>query len=163
MEDQRNSTVGGGVRFLKVRIAWSVGWSIACLLLITFWARSHYKIEQLLAPIGGSRYVSVVSCPNRFGFEFSDESPTNTWAVISFPTDQWIASFYLNFGAPPAILANQFSVDDGGVLMPYWFGISVAVAASMCPWLRPRFSCRALLIGMTLVAMLLGATMYVLK
>ncbi len=106
MDDQRTFRAGGSVRFLKLRIAWSVEWDMACLLLITLWVRSHYSVEQLLAPIGGSKYVVVLSLPSRFGFGVSDESPTNTWAVLSVPTDQWIASFYINFGDPPAILPN---------------------------------------------------------
>jgi len=151
------------MRFRKLRIAFSVLCGIACLLLIVFWARSHYQVEQLLAPIGGSKYVFVLSLPNRFGFGVCDESPTNTWAATSVPTNQWIASFYLNTGAPPAVLAIQFFVNDGIVVMPCWFGILLAVVTSICPWLRLRFSLRTLLITTTLVAVVLGVIVAVLQ
>jgi hypothetical protein len=144
------------LRNRKLRIAFSVVCGIACLLLIAFWLRGHYRVEQLIAPIGGSEYVFVLSLPNRFGFGVCDESPTNTWAVLSVPTDQWMASFYLNTGAPPAVLANQFSVDDGLILVPCWFGILLTIAASICPWLCWRFSLRTLLIATMLVAVALG-------
>jgi hypothetical protein len=34
------------MRFRKLRIAWSVGWGIACVLLIVLWVRSYSWSES---------------------------------------------------------------------------------------------------------------------
>ena len=40
-------TSGNKMRFRKLRIAWSVVWGIACVLLIVLWVRSYWWGEQL--------------------------------------------------------------------------------------------------------------------
>ena len=37
------------MRFRKLRIAWSVGWGIACVLLIVLWVRSYWWVDMLSA------------------------------------------------------------------------------------------------------------------
>ena len=51
------------------------------------------------------------------------------------------------------------------VIVPDWFLIGVAVALSAVPWLRwsKQFSIRTLLIAMTLIAVMLGAVVYLTK
>ena len=39
---------GGRMRFRKLRIAWSVGCGIVCVLLIVLWVRSYFHSEGLL-------------------------------------------------------------------------------------------------------------------
>ena len=34
------------MRYRKLRIAWSVGWGIACVLLIVLWVRSYWRGRQ---------------------------------------------------------------------------------------------------------------------
>ena len=47
--------------------------------------------------------------------------------------------------------------------VPFSFTIVVACAVSSAPWIRYRFSLRTLLIGMTVVAALLGAVVWAVK
>ena len=35
------------MRFRKLRIAWSVAWGVACLLLIVLWVRSYRQVDTL--------------------------------------------------------------------------------------------------------------------
>jgi hypothetical protein len=42
MDDLRTDRAAG-VRFRKLRIAWSVGCSVLCLLLIVLWVRSYHQ------------------------------------------------------------------------------------------------------------------------
>ena len=35
------------MRFRKLRIAWSVVWGIACVLLIVLWVRSYWQVDIL--------------------------------------------------------------------------------------------------------------------
>jgi hypothetical protein len=37
----------GGMRFRKLRIAWSVSCIVACVLLIAFWMRSYWRSDDL--------------------------------------------------------------------------------------------------------------------
>ena len=37
------------MRFRKLRIAWSVGWGIACVLLIVLWVRSYWYKDTVMA------------------------------------------------------------------------------------------------------------------
>src|SRR6476659_6230618 len=37
-----------GMKYRKLRIAWSVVWGILCLLMITLWVRSYWQIEHIL-------------------------------------------------------------------------------------------------------------------
>ena len=34
------------MRFRKLRIAWSVVWGIACVLLIVLWVRSYWSVDD---------------------------------------------------------------------------------------------------------------------
>src|SRR4051812_25759238 len=38
------------MRFRKLRIAWSVFWGLACVLLIVLWVRSYWRCEFLVIP-----------------------------------------------------------------------------------------------------------------
>jgi hypothetical protein len=63
--------------------------------------------------------------------------------------------------APPLIqprLFPGFSYDHGYLVIPLWFLVFVAAGIAAAPWLSwsRRFSLRTLLIGMTVVAILLG-------
>jgi hypothetical protein len=44
--------------------------------------------------------------------------------------------------------------------LPHWFLFGLSVMFAFCPWLPARFSLRTLLIGMTLVAVMLGLAIW---
>jgi hypothetical protein len=50
-----------GRRFRKLRIAWSVGWGVVCLLLIALWVRSYWWTDSIwrYTPTGGTRIDSL--------------------------------------------------------------------------------------------------------
>jgi hypothetical protein len=50
MDDQRANREGGGIRFRMLRIAWSVGWGIACLVLIMLWVQD-YRDTRLISSL----------------------------------------------------------------------------------------------------------------
>jgi hypothetical protein len=145
------------MKYRKLRIAWSVVWGLATVLLIVLWVRSYYRVESLISPIGRSRFLSFNTFPNRFVFGVIDESPSKTWAVISIPADEYIASFDRNIGEPPPVLAIQFGViNNDSIVVPCWFGLLFTTTLWALPWLPFRFSLRTMLIATTLVAVVLG-------
>ena len=53
------------VRFRKLRIGWSVGCGIACVLLIALWARSYPHDDMLRRPYLGCNGYSIQSSTGR--------------------------------------------------------------------------------------------------
>jgi hypothetical protein len=85
------------MKYRKLRIAWSVGWGVLCLLLIVLWVRSDHWADAI-----------------GYGIDF------------------------------PAWLATLFAAS--------------LVVATLLPW---RFTLRTLLIGMTVLAVVLGIVVWV--
>jgi hypothetical protein len=146
------------MRFRKLRIAWSVFWGLACVLLIVFWVRSYWCADLLLV----SESKGVVS--NHGGVRmcaFNLASPTPQW-VISFtgnveigPSPNYSMLGFSYFESPSSLLDR--------IRVPHWFLIVLSVVIGTTPWIRYRFSLRTLLIVTTLVAILLGAIVYATK
>src|SRR5215208_6728481 len=49
------------MRFRELRIAWSVGWGLACVLLIVLWVRSYHTMNQLRYVSGGRLVTQIAS------------------------------------------------------------------------------------------------------
>src|ERR1041385_2708148 len=49
------------MRFRKLRIAWSVVWGLACVLLIVLWVRSYWRGDYLQKPYTGAGLFFVQS------------------------------------------------------------------------------------------------------
>src|SRR3954470_19207851 len=65
------------MRFRKLRIAWSVFWGLACVLLIVLWGRSYWRWDVVdlhwpttdsvaFQSLHGRVYIISVSYPNGF-------------------------------------------------------------------------------------------------
>src|SRR6187200_769128 len=113
------------MRFRKLRIAWSVFWALACVLLIVLWVRSYwwcdilgYRKGQTTVAVGTGRGIAVVhwitfqpfvTVGNKLGWELSG-GPAETAAsgVKQFewrrPTDP-AAAFRLIISVPCWLLA----------------------------------------------------------
>jgi len=159
------------MRFRKLRIAWSVVWGVAWVLLIVLWVRSYWWRDFVASPFGRRNYsVTSLKGSIRFvTFEINNlGAPGGEQGVIreSLPlTNPQIAAIArkrpltlpgekMGFGARTA--AGSLSL-----LMPYWFLVLVTGTFTGLPWASTilrlkRFSLRTLLIAMTLVAILLG-------
>jgi hypothetical protein len=71
-------------------------------------------------------------------------------------------------GSPPysSRVLGYFGYGGGVVVFPYWSGVLLAVTLAAAPWIRQlnwRFSLRALLIAITLVAVVLGLVVWAAK
>jgi hypothetical protein len=129
------------MKFRKLRIAWSVFWGVAAVLLIVLWVRSNHKdvfyhtANHLLLTNHG--YITLG--------DTSGPTPNQAFFCVEFPPDK----------DNPTPTFEMFAFYN-----PQQFKLSyvVAVAATMAivPWLFPRFSLRTLLIATTLVAVVLG-------
>ena len=149
------------MRFRKLRIAWSVFWGIACLLLIGLWVRSYWIAHGLLytrsttivsiftsAGIAGVNYTSFpdgTRIPTEPGFEWHSNAPVPDPNMKPF---MWVRGQY-------------------GLLIrvPVWCCESILILVAALPWLRwsDRYSLRTLLIATTLVAVVLGLAVWASK
>jgi hypothetical protein len=148
------------MRFRKLRIAWSVGWGLACVLLIVLWVRSYQQLDEVRIPFPGSSLVVVQS----FGggsciYTKTESQPSSRWGVRSKSVDELSRLTGFEIIPPPA----TFRMKSGILWVPYWFEVPVLALLAASPSLTWRFSLRTLLIATTLVALVLGLIIAVLR
>jgi hypothetical protein len=146
------------MRQRKLRVAWSVGWGIVCVLLIVFWVRSRWVVEVLTIPIASNWAVAIGSISGSVALTVSD-SPF--WKTTSIPANEW--ETMVKFGGlkfPSPIWGGLLRTTSLTVLLiPCWMPIAFSTTFATVPWLtriKWRFSLRTLLIATTLIAVMLG-------
>jgi hypothetical protein len=141
------------MRFRKLRIAWSVGCTITCMLLVALWVRSYRYADDLVITLTKTRQLELQSVPGR------------CIAFIAYAPSRPISSFirYMNTkpqGAEHAHLKHGVLGDEWAmstIWVAHWILATVLLLLALAPWARYlRFSLRTLLIATTLVAVLLG-------
>ena len=153
------------MRFRKLRIAWSVGCGILCLLLIALWVRSYWAgdyINYISSPSG--RINSVGSTYGTLRFSFDKQS-------FRHPGQDWgwhVYSQWLDEPETPEIEKAQIRKLNSRqihlvnrparllVKVPHWLIALLAAVAGATPWCPKHFTLRTLLIATTLVAVVLG-------
>ena len=131
------------MKYRKLRIAWSVVWGLAAVLLIALWVRSYATWD----------WIPFTTSKGRLALESNQGRAGLVYEIYSLQK-----------------ISNDFitSTYQGGweLLLPHWAIGSMAVAVAAAPWsrqLRLRFSLRTLLIVTTLAAGVLGLFVYALR
>jgi hypothetical protein len=159
------------MKYRKLRIAWSVGWGVLCLLLIVLWFGSFFYSATLHLPISSTHVVEFWSVEGRMSF-FRTDSPQEPrirrLVVHSGRVESWLD--YELWRHPHQISGREafgFGIwNDWSALRvdaPCWFVTLIVALIGALPWMRFvkwRFSLRTLLIGMTVAAAVLGAVVY---
>jgi hypothetical protein len=154
------------VKYRKLRIAWAVGCGIACLLLIALWVRSYTALESWQGRAGGGVAHIQMARGRVVYFKLSRLHDPGYYRVP-----------FKNFGATTElerpIVGSMTRCKVLGKTMPifvlpFWslaLCIAIAAAINVAPWLRWRFSLRTLLIGISVLAVVIGglATIYHLR
>jgi hypothetical protein len=145
------------MRFRKLRIAWSVLWGLACVLLVVLWVRSYWNREGFQLA-NGNQFVSVELNAGVLRIRqikpFGRNVPLHPYS--------WPRSIDDGIPRPFAhgTLGFGWSGFDNGmeVGVKCWWPVAIILALALTPWLRwsNRFSLRTLLIATTLVAVVLG-------
>jgi hypothetical protein len=143
------------MRYRKLRIAWSVLWGLACVLLIALWARSYWRWDT----IGGVGPSSEYSFCSMHGF-------LTVWGSPNLLRPQGLTELvYVNRPAGPKPFVSPWrpyymDVPTSGenLMIPIWIFVLVFGTAASTPWIpwSNRFSLRTLLIATTLGAVVLG-------
>jgi hypothetical protein len=156
-----------GMKYRKLRIAWSATCGLACLLLIVLWVRSYFWIDSL-ANDHSTGFFSIGSYRGKLNclrFEKSNLVPVTQMGW------RWGSKRITELPSPPKAVPTTVgfawnSYNNGvHVFVPYWFLCTVAAGFAALPWLpwAKSFSLRTLLIGMTVVAVVLGLVIWAVK
>ena len=159
------------MKFRKLRIAWSVFWGLAGVLLLVLWVRSYAQHDSYnwsrthttsddLLMFGAGRIALLHNCdrPENDGFNhysqvFKGSGDMRSWFRSSMPIcgpDQMPIHYPAGFGM------SRTLPQDFVVTLPFWFAVLLFAGFAVAPWLPWRFSLRTLLIATTLVAVMLG-------
>jgi hypothetical protein len=161
MDDQRVDRESGGVKYRKLRIAFSAVCGIVCLLLIVLWVRSYVWIEVMTLPAIWGTTIEIGSFKGAFAV--GAEQDGVQWEVERYSAKEW-EQFVTSVGPvaplPSTVWGGIYKTPAATtIFLPYWLLAIAFAACAASPWrqqLSFRFSLRTLLIAMTLVAVVLG-------
>ena len=145
------------MRFRKLRIAWTVGWGIACLLLIALWVRSYWRGDDLVVTLTKTKQLELQSVNGVcIGFiAYAPSRPIKTFARYRQGPPEGFANATLRH----EVVGGDLALDI--VWAAHWLVAAVFAVFSVLPWARQfRFSLRTLLIATTLVAVVLGLAVW---
>ncbi len=152
--------------YRKLRIAWSVGWGLAAVLLIVLWVRSYWIWDSVDAPI----------YPHGFSLNSDSGQLTLQGGVSDCPIKDWShfavpSNIFESFATgPQAITVSGRKMTFSSCAtefpcifsVPHWLAALPFATVAIAPWVR-RFSLRTLLIATTLVAVVLGLVVWAAK
>jgi hypothetical protein len=148
------------MRFRKLRIAWSLGWGLACVLLIVLCVRSYWWQDDIRLRFL-SVVVDVVSVRARLVTSFAWVPPSGEW--LSFKVSSEPDNIPASHDADLTEMSNRLGFGTSNdpspvVVFPHWFAAFSAAVLACMPWIHwsSRFRLRTLLIATTLVAVVLG-------
>jgi hypothetical protein len=160
------------MKYRKLRIAWSVGWGVVCVLLIALWVLSYHLAFPFAVPFRGNDWLAITSREGTIAVgvgprsalywertRIGEQPPSQ---FVFTPTGgsrdvEWEAEFF-GFGV-------TLYPTDSHIFMPIWFVVLSTAALAPIPWLHwsNRFSLRTLLIATTLLAVALGVIVYTMR
>ena len=148
------------MNYRKLRIAWTVRWAIAGLLVIALWVRSYWYIDRLSGRgFGKNDFAEFMTGRGLTGLVYRRgiyrNDGTSNWRLDSLAATP-------NYQFPQL---GEYRCDSqaGIVMLPNWLSITMAMAVAALPRLRWRFSLRTLLIATMLVAVLLGLIVFAVR
>ena len=132
-----------------LRIAFSATGLIACVLLIVLWVRSYWWVDMT----SRNSTINICSMSGKLLI-----GKTLTVVSIRRPNPPF-SNAAARFGFYPMPLGDWvFTFENNGLTLPYWLCILVLGLIARAPWILwpKRFSIRTLLIATTLIAVVLG-------
>src|SRR5688572_3500355 len=140
----------------KLRIAWSVGWGVLCVLLVVLWARSYNAGEMLYTPLNAEAvWVRTFKGQIMYQRMKVDKSTLvrGKWSVTFNSNEHYMQ---MQLGSRQWVWADDGSGTFSFASVPFYFLVVASIALSLAPWFAWRFSLRTLLVAATLVAIVLG-------
>jgi hypothetical protein len=147
------------MRIRKLRIAWSVGCGILCVLLIVLWVRSYSWLNQAQYKLSNTASFVVLSAGGTISAAWMESRAPIVSSFYSAPITRAEIDNYRR-------IRWQITLSRGlkEIRVPTWFAALVSSIVAATPWIPiKRFSLRTLLIATTLVAVVLGALVYAMR
>lgn len=126
--------------------------------LIAVWVSSHWRAYSLERPYGNTGAICFQSCESVLGFAISHRNPATSQGWKLF--DESVEKRRTGTGGPPDPFVWMYAPGYLYVACPHWIPVMLFIVAAAAPWVRWSFSLRTLLIATTLIAILLGLTVY---
>src|SRR3954454_1795746 len=122
------------MRFRKLRIAWSVGCAVACVLLIMLWVRSYWWCDDIIGPIDSSRSFCVWSDNGKVGLSLAEQRLNSlpdggSWAFAA----EWIGD------VPPSKIVIPWLpswATEHYAVVPHCCLVLLIGASTAAPWIR---------------------------
>jgi hypothetical protein len=135
------------MRFRKRRIAWSILWGVASVLLIVLWVRSYRWIDQATANLADTQIFCIASRCGTLGFAIGSRGPTDEKGLsldaflIPSEDDDIVIGIYPFGGLDnKAKFGFERASDDTALFMPHWFVVLITSMLTAATWIRWRFS-----------------------
>jgi hypothetical protein len=137
----------------KLRIAWSVSWVLACVLLLALWVRSYSWMDMVQLP-GAKSFTS-----HQGQFHFNKPIVF----IGTGPSPLVLPASHYGITSVPRDVPYGVNILYGGLSVRIWGVGMVVCAIGIAPWMPQRYSLRILLIDTTLVAVVLGTVAWVMR
>lgn len=140
------------MRFRKLRIAWSVAWGVACVLLIALWVRSYSQISVVSGPINGKWSFGTGIVPGACVLFVAEIA--SVWGIDTESSEEWLDHAAPNWSR----VWGGLRYENKTLCVPCWCPVAVTIGLAAMPWFpwSRRFRLRTLLIALTLVCAVLG-------
>ena len=146
------------MKYRKLRIAWSVGWGLLAVLLCVLWARSYRIVTAAL--FDRSPTLMLIDGAFIYGVDFMwDGRCKKTERTYQLTrNERMIVQNFVRGG-------RGIEMQRPGTTTKLWPLAGSSALAAGLPWMTlfKRFSLRTLLIGTTLVAVVLGVIVYIVR
>lgn len=148
----------GGMRFRKLRIAWSIVFGSLCVLMTAWWIRGYWWVDHGYVTLAPSEHVQWHAGEGRMCLWFNHR-PSRRWY------DGWSDPIEVRTRPP---IPNRVPWFDVGfwphmtrVYAAHCFLAMVFGSLAAIAWCPRRFSTRGLLVATAMIATILGLIMWV--
>jgi hypothetical protein len=160
MDHQGVDRASGGMRFRKLRIAWTAFFAALAVAFVVLWVASISHVIFINFP--AIKNHCITAYPIRNALVVCDEGnrrPNRPAGIeISSPPSYWPAAEsqviqHGPFVEYPSLIGTAYGVS-------FWLLIILSSSLAPLSWLHWRFSLRTILIATTLVAVVLGLVVW---
>ena len=151
------------MKYRKLRIAWSGTSCVLCLILLVLWVRSYSAADLIgCGNVQNDSATLTALISSRGVLVLQRHTSANSPSL-----SKWTSGSWEHHVTPPRSPASRFTLSNSDALFaigcPMWFLGLLLILSAWLPWsgLIEGYSLRTLLIATTLVAVVLGAVVYV--
>jgi hypothetical protein len=150
------------MKFRKLRIAWSVGCGIACVLLIVLWVRSYWRLDYFYPPAINARLFSGFGAAGIQTLDSHEKYVLQSIGRIqSLSADELVRRHTIETQNIRDLFL--FRASSTKLIVPIWFLAAIVSLVAIAPWLNRvtwLLTRRTLIIAATLIALVLGLAVW---